>query len=489
MLFKIKLLNWSAGRPVIIIGKKIAEKLTLHVNDRVLIIHEGGRTVAVVDLSSKILKEDEVAVSDEIIEVLGLKETSLIELSFVPQPKSINLILKKLNGYRLKKHEIEIIIKDIVTNALTEAEIAYFVAAVYKNGMTFSETKNLTEAMVNSGEKLNLRQPFIVDKHSIGGVAGNRVTPILVSICASAGLIMPKTSSRAITSAAGTADVIEAVARVEFKLDEIKEIISKTNACIVWGGSLGISPADDKLIQIEKLINIDPEAQLLASIMSKKIAVGSKYVLIDIPYGVSAKVDKKQALSLKNKFEKLAKVFKIKMKCILTDGSQPIGNGIGPILEIKDVLSVLNLKEDRPLDLENKSLLIAGEILELAGKAKKGKGIMIAKRILYSGEALDKFKEIIEAQGGKLDGLKEAEFKKEILAEKIGKIIKIDNKIMNSLGRILGAPADKAAGIYLFKHVGDKIKKGEKIMTLFSESKEKMKNALEFYKENPTILK
>jgi len=296
-------------------------------------------------------------------------------------------------------------------------------------------------------------------------------------------LIMPKTSSRAITSAAGTADTIEIIAKVEFSISELYEIIRKTNACLVWGGSLGLAPADDKIIQIERILNLDPEPQLLASILAKKLSVGSKYVLIDIPYGKSAKVSKTGALKLKRKFEKIARDFNLKLKCILTDGSQPIGNGIGPVLEIQDILAVLRQEENRPLDLEKKSLKLSAMILEMTGKAKKAKGIVLAKKILESGEAFEKFKEIIEAQGGHLNHLPLGKFSHELRAEKSGKIIEIDNKKINLLARILGSPADKGSGIYLHNHKNQKIKKHSVLLTFYAESKDKLEEALRFYKK------
>jgi putative thymidine phosphorylase len=368
---------------------------------------------------------------------------------------------------------------DIVRNNLTEAEIAYFVSAVYKCGMTIKEISNMTKAIVKTGRKLNLKGQ-VVDKHSIGGVPG-RVTPILVSICASTGLFIPKTSSRAITSPSGTADAMETLCKVDFNLKEIKQILNKTKACIVWGGSLNLAPADDKIIQVERLLNLDPEAQLLASIVAKKLAVNSKYVLIDIPYGKNAKVTKKEAKLLAKKFMALAKDFNLKMDYYLKETNEPLGNGIGPVLEMQDVLKVLR-REDKCYKLEQRSLELSGKLLELTGKAKKGKGLKLAKKILDSGKALEKFKQIILAQKGSMGKLREAKFKKDIKSGKVGKIREVELKEINSLARIAGCPLDKHAGLYLHKHINDRIKKGQKILTIYSESKTELNEALKYYK-------
>jgi len=256
---------------------------------------------------------------------------------------------------------------------------------------------------------------------------------------------------------------------------------------MVWGGGLGMVPADSKIIKIEKLLKIDPKAQLLASIMSKKLAVGSNYILIDIPYGKSAKMSKKKALELKRDFEKLGKYFKRKLKVILTDGSQPIGNGVGPVLELIDVLNILNPKEQGPIDLEEKSIFLAGELLELTGKAKKTKGEDLARKILKSGKAFEKFKQIIKAQKRKGSvKLQPAKFKKDIHSKKSGKIKEIDNKKINTLARIAGCPIDKSSGLYLYHHVNDKVKKHEPILTIYSETRARLNQAVAFYwREKP----
>ncbi len=484
MKLKIRVLNLRAGRPVAILHKATAEKLSVNIDDRIALSSKKKKIISIVDIATGILKKDEVAVSEEIIESLRIKENDYIEINIAPHPESIYLIKKKLACKPLNQEELQRIISDIVNNALTEPEIAYFVSAVYKCGMSLKETEYLIRAIVKSGKKIKLRGK-VVDKHCIGGIAGNRTTPIIISICAYAGLKMPKTSSRAITSAAGTADVVESIAKVDFTIPQIKKILKKTNACMVWGGALGLAPADSKILQMEKLLHLDPESQLLASIMSKKLAVDSEYILIDIPYGKSAKVSRSKAIVLKKKFEVIGRRFNVKIRCVLTDGSQPIGNGIGPILEIRDVLSVLRQDPSRPKDLEKKCVELSGELLEMTGKAEKNKGKEMAIKILKSGNALKKFQKIITAQKGSISSSKLAlgEFFYEVNAGKSGKIIEIDNKKINLLGRILGSPSDKGAGIYLHKHCGQRTSNKEILMTFYSESEDKLKEAIKFYKK------
>ena len=491
MELKTRLLKWSAGIPVVMIHLKTAEKMGIHKNDRVSIeklSKRDGEFSSIVDIVEKIVKEDEIGISSEIKEVFDLRDRQKVDVNLAKSPVSLSYIRKKIDKKRLSKEEIKEIIKDIVNNSLSDPEIALFVSGMYENKMNFKETISLIESFIESGEVLSLPGKFIVDKHCIGGIPGNRTTPIVVAICAAAGLTVPKTSSKAITSAVGTADVMSAVAKTEFSVKELKKIIAKTGAFIVWGGSLELVPADSKIIRVERILKIDPYAQLLASIMSKKLAVGSKYLVIDIPYGKTAKVNKKSALKLKRSFEKLGKYFKINLRVVLTDGSQPIGNGIGPILELLDIIKILNPFETRvPEDLKKKSLFLAGNLLEMTGKAKKGKGFSEAEEILNSGKAFKKFLEIIRAQKGSIKNLELGEFKKNITAGFSLRITEINNAKINMLARVAGCPIDKSSGVYLHAHVGDKLKKGDKILTIYSESHPRLQEAIHYYKREKPI--
>jgi len=484
MKLKVKFLKLSAGRPIAILHERFAEKANIHLGERIYISKNSKKITAVLDTAKGMLKENEIALSTEISKPMKLKEGDIVEISPALKSESIEIIHKKLACKRLSKQEIKEIIQDIVKNKLTEAEIAYFVSAVYKCGMSIREVADMIIAILGTGKKLGIKGK-IADKHSTGGIPG-RTTPIIVAICSSLGLIIPKTSSRAITSAAGTADAMETICKVNFTIPEIKKIIRKTKACIVWGGSLNLAPADDKIIQIERVLNLDPEAQLLASIIAKKLAVNAKYVLIDIPYGVSSKLQEREARSLARKFQELGRYFKIKIECSLKNIEEPLGNGIGPALEIKDVIKVLK-RENPCYLLESRALELAGKLLEMTGKAGKNQGIKLAREILYSGKAFQKFKEIVKAQQGHVNGIKEAKFKHEIKASRNCRIKTINIKELNSLARILGCPLDKTAGIYLHKHLKEKIKKGEKILTLYSESINELKEGIKFYNQTKPI--
>lgn len=483
MKLKIKNFNWYAGKPVVFLNEKTAKKMNVFVDDRI-VLKKQKKIYAIVDTFSKLVKQDEIGVSHELARILKLKTGSIISVEVAETSEASFLIKKKISGKTLSEKELEIIISEIVHNNLSDSEIAFFIAAEKLRGMKFEETISLTKAMIKTGAKLKFKGKYLADKHCIGGIAGNRTTPILVAICATVGLTLPKTSSRAITSAAGTADVIETISNVELPLKKITQIVNSKKACLAWGGSLGLAPSDDKIIQVERLLSLDIEPQLLASVMAKKIAAGAKHILIDIPYGHGAKIkDKSSAKKLGQKFHRIARHFDLKMKVTYTNGTQPIGNGFGPVLEMIDIIKVF--ENSGPEDLKEKSIYLASELIKLCGIKNS---YTKARESLESGRAYEKFKEIINAQNGKEDfekrvkNLKLAKFKKIIPSPKSGKITYISNKGINSLCRILGTPETISAGVYLHKHL-EKIKKGDPMLTLYSESQAKMGDAVKFLKE------
>src|SRR3989344_3035719 len=489
MKFKVKNLNIKSGGPLItVIDKHDASLMDLKPIDRIRIKHGKKSVIAVMDISEEHgnIKDGQIGMFQEVCERLNVKNNKIVDVEFVGRPKSIDCIRKKLDGKELSLNEIDIIIKDLIENRLTETELTYFVSGAYTHGLSDKETYYLTKAIVDNGKRLGIKRKIILDKHSIGGISGNRTTMIIVPIIAAAGFTIPKTSSRAISSASGTADVMECLARVDLSIEELRKVVKKTNACMAWAGTIDLASADDTLIKIRNPLRLDPEGMLLASIMAKKVAVGSSHVLIDIPIGREAKVKNvNEAKRLKSKFEKLGKMFKIKVKVIITNGSQPIGNGVGPNLEARDVLYVLTRNEKAPKDLDQKAILMAETLLRMVNVKDADK---LVKFILNSGLAYNKMKEIIKAQGGnsniKINDLKVGRFKHDVKAGKNGIVKDVDNDLINKIARIAGAPIDKDAGIYLNKHEGEKVKRKEILFTIYARNKERLKDAMLMLNKN-----
>ncbi|MCS7092849.1 MAG: thymidine phosphorylase [Patescibacteria group bacterium] len=404
----------------------------------------------------------------------------------------IKAIQKKLLGKKLTYREIYTIMDEIAKENLGDILTTYFVAASFKEGYSPEELYYLTRAMVKTGTELKFKG-IVADKHSIGGIAGSRTTMIIVPIIAAAGFKIPKISSRAITTPAGTADAMESIACVEFSPEEIKRIVNKVGGCIAWNGKLGIAPADDVIIRVEEPLAFESFDKIIVSVMAKKVAVGTTHLVLDVPIGKTAKIRRyADAKKVAQKLKDLAEKFRIKVDIDINEMLEPAGRGIGPILEARDVLYVLEQHRDRPLKLETKALRLAGMLLNLCYQEKKLihlDGEEEAIKILKSGQALKKFREIVRAQKGdeqiSSQSLRLADFKKEIISQTSGKIKDINNYNLNIIAKILGAPRDKKAGIYLLKKLDHSLERGEPMMTFYSSDRYKLKEAEETLRNLP----
>ena len=407
---------------------------------------------------------------------------------------ALEAIRKKLVGKRLSYKEIYAIMDEIANKKLGDILTTYFVASGYSEGFSDEELYFLTRAMVETGDHLAFRG-IVADKHSIGGVPGTRVTLILVPIIAAAGFKIPKSSSRAITTPAGTADCMEVVSSVTFTKEQIYKIVENTGGCIVWGGSFKIAPADDDIIKIEEPLLFESYDKIVVSVMAKKVAFGATHVVIDLPYGTTVKIHRvEDAEILKKKFEYLGKRFGIKIRTFIHKIEEPAGQGIGPLLEARDSIKVLEQTDDRPLRLEQLAISAAADLLDLcltdSSKeiketfAKKYKTTKEwAQDVLSSGEALKKFQEIVKAQGGvenvSSKMLTPGKFSHILKSEKGGKVKKVSNTNLTIIAKILGAPVDKKAGIFLYKMLSDEVQKNDEVLILYSDSQYRLKEAVD----------
>jgi putative thymidine phosphorylase len=483
MELKIKTMKIKTGRTLVaLMNRSDARELDLHSMDRIKITKKNRTETVILDITSdsKILKRGELIVFEEVRELMNLRNNDKVTITMARKPKSLEYIKRKLDGKKLTKEQIEQIIWDIGHNKLNDIEMTYFTAGCYSNILDDEETIHLINAMTNEGDILKVDAKKVVDKHCVGGVAGNRTSMLVVPILAAAGVKIPKTSSRSITSPAGTADTMEVLCNVNISLKKMENIVKKANGCLVWGGSLNLAPTDDKIIQVEKPLSVDAKSQLLASIISKKLSVSSTHILIDIPWGVGSKIEKKKdAEKLKKSFENLSKRLGVVIKVILTDGKNPIGRGIGPALEARDVLWVLDNHPDQPIDLREKGIKLAGYMLEMAGKAKRFEGAKKARAILDSKKAYKKMIEIIKLQGAKITDpqkIKVSKYKQEVHAAKDGKIVRIDNQMACKVARFAGAPENPQTGLYFMKKVGERVRKGDVLYEIYAGSNHKLKN-------------
>ena len=420
---------------------------------------------------SNILQACEASLSESAWERLGAKIGDEISLSHLDPVLSLAYVRAKIYGKALTSYQFDSIIQDVVAGKYSNIQLSSFITACGHNHLSTQEIVHLTQAMIKTGEQLHWNHPIVVDKHSVGGIPGNRTTPIVVAIVAAAGLIIPKTSSRAITSPAGTADTIETMTSVSFTAKQIQSIVAREGGCMAWGGALGLSPADDILIRVERVLDLDPEGQMIASVLSKKAAIGATHVLIDIPVGPTAKIRSDfEFLKLQDYFTVVGRELGLHVYTLKTDGSQPLGRGIGPSLEAKDILAVLRCENDAPIDLKNKALSLAAIMLEFGEKAPLGRGLSLATQLLNDGTALKKFMRICEAQGGFKEP-SSAALTCDILAMHDGVVTEIDNRNLAKIAKLAGAPHDATAGIEFLTKIGSVVKKNQVLYRIHSESK------------------
>lgn len=497
--FKLRKVPIQTGGPLVaMINREDSEHLNLKEGDRIeiSIFSKRGKLlkkkIAIVDVtsSSKVVKLSELGLYEDTYDEIFDKKikrytiSKIVSVEYVQKPESLRSIKKKLEGKRLNEIECNQIISDIVEDILSPIEITGFISGAFSHPFTHNETVALTKAMIETGDRLSFDDEIVVDKHCAGGVAGNRTALIYVSLLAAAGLMVPKTASRAVTSGSGTIDVLEVICPVKFSINDIKNFVKKTNAFMGCGGAANLAPADDKILRLENALNISSKPLMLSSVLSKKASVGVTHLVFDIPYGKGSNIrTRKEAKDLADSFKKLSKSLNIKSVVVLTDGSNPVGNGIGPLLEARDVFYVLEGHPDQPRDLRKRSIMLAGKALELTGKTKKGKGYAHAEELLESGAALRKLKEIIKVQGGSISSshmLKPSTIKHHIEATETGTIQRIENDTISDIVKRLGAPRDKRAGVYLHKKAKEKVMKGEIIYTMYAEAHDKLEPAVRY---------
>jgi AMP phosphorylase len=474
----------AGGKRIVIINDETAAHMGVHSSDRVKITHSDKTLIAMANLAAD-FPPDRIWFYTEIAQALGIGGDEVVDVQLAPMPESLNNVRAKLRGTRLRELEILTVVKDVVEQHLSDIEVSAFLTALKIYGLSMSETEAMSRAMVETGKSLSFGKPPILDKHSIGGIPGDKTSMIVVPIIAAAGFTIPKTSSRAITSPAGTADRVETLCPVNLTLEEIQAVVKKTNACLVWGGALELAPADDLFIRVEYPLGIDP--LLLPSIMSKKKAMGATHVVIDIPTGSGAKIKTAaEAYTLAQDFVHLGKHLDMNVQCALTFGEQPLGCGIGPALEAGEALSTL--MGEGPPDVKEKAISLAGMLFEMVG-AEDGR--LKAQQILESGKAERKLREIIEAQGGdpciKPQDIPVGPEKVQVKAEQKGKVLWINTDGIVQVARTAGTPKERGAGIVLKAKLDDSVIKGQVLFEIYAERSSKLSEALDLAQKLQTV--
>jgi thymidine phosphorylase len=461
----------------------------LAAQSRVVLEVAGNSIIATLtQVSAEWLKVDEAALSEAAWARLSVGDGQELSIRHADPVLSLSDVRARIYGHRLSEDQLRAIMRDVVRGQYADVHISSLLTACTTLPLDDLETIALTRVMVDVGEKLDWGRTPILDKHCVGGLPGNRTTPIVVAIVAAHGLTIPKTSSRAITSPAGTADTMETMAPVNLDLPAIRRVVEAEGGCIAWGGAVQLSPADDILIRIERALDIDSEGQLVASVISKKVAAGATHLVLDIPIGPTAKVrSNAAALTLEQRLAATAAAFGIQTRVMLTDGTQPVGRGIGPALEARDVLCVLRGTPSAPVDLRERACALAGVLLEMGGVSASGAGSRAAARSLDDGSAFRKFERICEKQGGmRVPPLASQTWEAE--APAAGRVRQVDNRIIARAAKLSGAPEAKAAGLDLHVRVGEWVEKGQPLFTLHAETPGELAYAQEFLAAHPSAV-
>ena len=456
---------------------------------RVEVSYDGQSIVATLNVTSgDLLGPDEAGLSDAAWLRLGARDGDFVRLSHAPPVDSMSHVRTKAYGGHVDAAGINEIVRDIGAGRFSDIELAAFVTAFAASHPTVDECVALAQAIVSNGERLYWGHAPIVDKHCVGGLPGNRTSMIIVPVVAACGLTIPKTSSRSITSPAGTADAMETVAPVDLDIAAMRRVVEREGACIAWGGRVRLAPADDVIISVERPLDFDSPMQLVASVLSKKVAAGSTHVVIDIPIGMTAKVRSvADAAALEALIVAVSASLGIVARSVQTDGRQPIGRGIGPALEARDVLAVLRGESGAPNDLRERALTLAGEVLELGGASPPGGGRVRADELLTSSAALRKFEAICEAQGGMHEPPRAA-FTDVIAATQIGRIAAIDNRRLARVAKLAGAPRAAASGLEIHVELGEVVHRDQPLITLHAETRGELEYARRYLAANPDII-
>lgn len=491
-LFEVKSIDVDLQRNLVVLNESDAAELGVSPSN-VVLVTAGERSVyAVVLVSKTITSPGVIALTKNTLSLLKVPEGERVGVKPVGLPASFNALKKRLRGEKLTENEMKSIIKDVVDGVYGEAEIAAFLVSQLYRELSEEELSYLIRAMVETGSRVAFEET-VYDVHSIGGVPGNsKVALITVPIVAASGLLIPKTSSRAITSPAGTADTMEVLARVDLTINEIVEVVRKTKGVLAWGGRLNLAPADDIFVNVERRIAIDPEQQMVASILSKKIAMGVERLVIDIPVGRGAKIkDLTEAERLAGLFIRQSGMLGLSVRIVLTYGGQPIGTTAGPALEAREALEAL-IERRGSRSLVDKAILLAGQVLELSGKVQPGQGEDVAREVFLSGRAYEKFKQIVEAQGGnpnvKPEDIPIGSHTYTLKSPLEGAVTHIDNTAITLIARACGAPFDKGAGVKLHAKVGYRVNRGDPLITLYSSSASRLETAVKLLRDLQPIV-
>ncbi|MBI5353082.1 MAG: thymidine phosphorylase [Chloroflexi bacterium] len=407
--------------------------------------------------------------------------------------RAVDIIIKKREKQELTSQEIEFFINGFTNGDIPDYQASAFAMAVLLNGMTAHETKDLTLAMAHSGQILDLSNivDVVVDKHSSGGV-GDKTSISVMPMVAACGLPVGKMSGRGLGFSGGTLDKLESIPgyRVDLTTDEFKQQL-KEKGIVLTGQSLDLAPADGKMYALRDVTGTVPSTPLIASsIMCKKIAAGATAIVLDVKVGLGAFMETlEEGRKLAKLMVDIGHLAGRKTVALLSDMNQPLGSAVGNSLEMIEAIQLL--RGQAPADYYEHCLHVAAHVLVLGGRAKDlSVGRAMAEQCISDGSALEKFRVLVQAQGGDISYVDDvskfghAKYIKVVNVPRSGFISQVHARIVGEAAVTLGAgrakkgdPIDHAVGFIIHKKVGDKVKAGEPLFEVHANDEKKLEEA------------
>lgn len=407
--------------------------------------------------------------------------------------RAVDIIIKKRDKLELSREEIDFFVNGYARDEIPDYQAAAWAMAVLLNGMTLRETTDLTLAMARSGEMLDLSGvvPFAVDKHSTGGV-GDKTTLVVEPVVAACGLPVGKMSGRGLGFSGGTLDKMESIPgfRVDLTTAEFLEQLGKIGL-VLTGQTTKMAPADGKFYALRDVTGTVKSNSLIASsVMSKKIAAGAQAIVLDVKLGLGAfMTDEREARALGELMVSIARMAGRKAVALLADMNQPLGQAVGNALELEEAIATL--QGGGPADFREHCLVVAGHMLALGGRAmSEDEGKQMAAAVLEDGAGWEKFKKLVEAQGGEVAAIENpARLPTAALVERVpsprsGYLAGVHARQVGEAAVLLGAgrekkgaPIDYGVGILVHHKVGDKIEAGEPLFTIHANNQDRLEHA------------
>lgn len=405
------------------------------------------------------------------------------------------IIAKKRNGKELVREEIDYWIKEYVKETIPDYQTAALLMAIYFQGLSDKETVFLTEAMINSGEQVDLTgiSGMKADKHSTGGV-GDKTTLVFAPLAAAAGIKIAKMSGRGLGHTGGTLDKLESIPGFSIHLspEEFLDQVNQVGLAVI-GQTGDLVPADKKLYALRDVTGTVESLSLIASsVMSKKLAAGAEIIILDVKYGSGAFMKiPEAAVELARTMVKIGSTMGKKVAAVISSMDRPLGQAVGNALEVREAVGTL--QGQGPSDLRKLCLVLVGELFYLSGKtAGFSEGLELAEHLLDNGNALAKFQQFVSAQGGNPDIvcneklLPEAKFRFTVMASRNGFIRQIETQSIGLAAVRLGAGRnakddmiDPAVGIVFYKKTGDGVEEGDTLAMIHANDEKKAEEARE----------